>query len=46
MEIRESDNGVNWKRYVYTTYDLFEIFPAVWIEVFVSLCQVFSIGRC
>lgn len=31
---------------VYITYDFFEIFPVVGLEVFVSSCEVLSIGWC
>lgn len=32
--------------YIYITYDFFGIFPVVGLEVFVSSCEVLSIGRC
>lgn len=31
---------------MYTTYDSFEIFPIMRLKVFISSCQIFSIGRC
>lgn len=29
---------------IYTTYDMLEIFPVVWLKIFISTSKVFEIG--